>query len=389
MTKKETMNEEIDRIFMCLFGREELTEEERRTLDRWTAASGSHARLRRQLEGLLEDGRALSSRRPMAAAYEDLLRRARRGRTRRLAYRWASVAAVAALTLGGWLLYFSAPKPAPQYSSSGSLLAPEHALAELILPNGEKRTWRIRDDVSIASDTAGRMYAADRTLVVTSNDAVEQEPKYYTISIPYGAEYNLRLPDSTVIFLNAGTTLRYPDRFTGGRREVFLSGEAYFQVASDSLHPFVVCTDHMHVRVLGTSFNVKAYAEEKCIQTTLEEGRVDALCAGRHIVMTPGTQVAFNKTTRQTDYRAVNTTRFTSWKDGYYDFEEMPLGELMKLLARWYDVKFSFTDSRLGDLRFSGRLKRYEDAAPLFKMLEYTEDIEFVWSKGSVLIRGK
>ncbi len=383
------MNEEIDRIFMRRFGREELTEEERRTLDRWTAASGSHARLRRQLESLLEDGHALASRRPQSAAYEEAFRCVHRRRRRRLAFRLSSVAAITALAVGFWLLYISAPKPAPRFLAPNSLTAPEHSMAELILPNGEKRSWRIRDHVAISSDTAGRMYTDDRTLIVTSNDAVKQEPQYYTISIPYGAEYNLRLPDGTDIYLNAGTTLRYPDRFTGDRREVFLSGEAYFRVASDSLHPFVVCTDNMHVRVLGTSFNVKAYAEEKGIRTTLEEGRVEALCAGQRIVMKPGTQVAFDKTTKQADYFPVNTARYTSWKDGYYDFEEMPLGELMKLLARWYDVKVAFADGSLADLRFSGRLKRYEDVAPLFKMLEYTGDVRFTLKDGTVVIRSK
>ena len=85
----------------------------------------------------------------------------------------------------------------------------------------------------------------------------------------------------------------------------------------------------------------------------------------------------------------MNTARYTSWKDGYYDFEEMPLGELMKLLARWYDVKVAFADGSLADLRFSGRLKRYEDVAPLFKMLEYTGDVRFTLKDGTVVIRCK
>ncbi|MFR7808806.1 MAG: FecR family protein [Butyricimonas faecihominis] len=116
------------------------------------------------------------------------------------------------------------------------------------------------------------MRTDQQTLIVESNTIKTRETEYYTINIPYGAEYNLVLSDGSKIYLNAGSTLRYPDQFIGDKREVFLTGEAYFEVKSDSLHPFIVHASDVAIRVLGTSFNVNAYAEGTWVKTTLVEG---------------------------------------------------------------------------------------------------------------------
>ena len=105
--------------------------------------------------------------------------------------------------------------------------------------------------------------------------------------------------------------------------------------------------------------------------------------------MKPGMQVAYNKETRKADYFPVNTRQYTSWKDGYYEFEDMPLGELMQIFTRWYNVNIEFADSNLKEIKFSGRLKRYDDLLPLFKMLEYTRDIRFIVTNERIIIQKK
>lgn len=105
--------------------------------------------------------------------------------------------------------------------------------------------------------------------------------------------------------------------------------------------------------------------------------------------MQPGTQVAYNKETQEAKCFPVNTQQYISWKNGYYDFEDMPLGELMQIFTRWYNIKLEFAKSELKEIKFSGRLKRYDDLRPLFKMLEYTRDIRFIIREDKIIIQEK
>ena len=231
------------------------------------------------------------------------------------------------------------------------------------------------------------MRTENRTLIVELGGQETKEAEYYTLNVPYGEKYSIVLPDGTKVFLNAGTTLRYPDHFEGGSREVYLNGEAYLEVTKDAEHPFVVKTEEVEVKVLGTVFNVNAYPEGEWVRTTLVEGKVEAVCGGRLFVMEPGMQVAYSKGTGETEYKKVDTHLFTSWKDGYYEFEEMELGELMPLLGRWYAVGVDFEEPELKRLKFSGRLQRYETVADLVKMLEYTGDVVFEVKNDRILVR--
>ena len=257
----------------------------------------------------------------------------------------------------------------------------------LVLPNGEKRILPQNDTAVLWQEQEGDIHIDSRTLIMADEGEEDREPVYYSMNIPYGGEYNLVLPDGTRIYLNAGTTLRYPDHFAGDAREIFLSGEAYLEVARDTTRPFIVRTDDMDVRVLGTAFNVNAYPEEDYVRTTLVEGKVEACFGKKHVVMEPGMQVAYDKATRQADYFPVDVRHFISWKDGYYDFRDMTLGELMQIFVRWYDVDVRFANPLLENLRFSGRLRRYEDVSGLFEQLEYTGDVAFDVKGKNIVIR--
>ena len=131
---------------------------------------------------------------------------------------------------------------------------------ELVLPNGERRVLG-DGKVRVVSDSCGEMRTENRTLIVELGGQETKKAEYYTLNVPYGEKYSIVLPDGTKVFLNAGTTLRYPDHFEGGSREVYLNGEAYLEVTKDAEHPFVVKTEEVEVKVLGTVFNVNAYPE--------------------------------------------------------------------------------------------------------------------------------
>ena len=362
----------------------ELSDDERKEMEGLLAAS---AELRETLADYLKIRRSLLAlRRDFRPDVEQRLREAkrRRRRLRRVMRRWSYAAAVvlAAAVAGAFFL----KRDLPQQSSLPAELA-WGQVPVLVMPDGERRALPQNDTTVLWQEQEGDIHIDSRTLIMEGETGEEREPVYYTVNIPYGGEYNLVLPDGTRIYLNAGTTLRYPDHFAGGSREIFLSGEAYLEVSRDTSRPFIVRTDQMDVRVLGTVFNVNAYPDGSYVRTTLVEGKVEASCGGERIVMKPGTQVAYDKATRQADYFPVDVRHFISWKDGYYDFRDMTLGELMQIFVRWYDVDVRFANPLLENLRFSGRLRRYEDVSELFEQLEYTGDVAFDVKGKNIVIR--
>lgn len=362
----------------------ELSDDERKEMEGLLAAS---AELRETLADYLKIRRSLLAlRRDFRPDVEQRLREAkrRRRRLRRVMRRWSYAAAVvlAAAVAGAFFL----KRDLPQQSSLPAELA-WGQVPVLVMPDGERRALPQNDTTVLWQEQEGDIHIDSRTLIMEGETGEEREPVYYTVNIPYGGEYNLVLPDGTRIYLNAGTTLRYPDHFAGGSREIFLSGEAYLEVSRDTSRPFIVRTDQMDVRVLGTVFNVNAYPDGNYVRTTLVEGKVETSCGGERIVMKPGTQVAYDKATRQADYFPVDVRHFISWKDGYYDFRDMTLGELMQIFVRWYDVDVRFANPLLENLRFSGRLRRYEDVSELFEQLEYTGDVAFDVKGKNIVIR--
>ena len=362
----------------------ELSDDERKEMEGLLAAS---AELRETLADYLKIRRSLLAlRRDFRPDVEQRLRetKCRRRRLRRVMRRWSYAAAVvlAAAVAGAFFL----KRDLPQQSSLPAELA-WGQVPVLVMPDGERRALPQNDTTVLWQEQEGDIHIDSRTLIMEGETGEEREPVYYTVNIPYGGEYNLVLPDGTRIYLNAGTTLRYPDHFAGGSREIFLSGEAYLEVSRDTSRPFIVRTDDMDVRVLGTVFNVNAYPDGNYVRTTLVEGKVETSCGGERIVMKPGTQVAYDKATRQADYFPVDVRHFISWKDGYYDFRDMTLGELMQIFVRWYDVDVRFANPLLENLRFSGRLRRYEDVSELFGQLEYTGDVAFDVKGKNIVIR--
>lgn len=173
------------------------------------------------------------------------------------------------------------------------------------------------------------------TLVYPKTDTTTA-PAYHKITIPRGGEYILRLADGTRVWLNSETELEYPVVFTEKQRQVFLKGEAYFEVAPDSLHPFIVKTEQQNLRVLGTSFAIRAYANESVVLTTLETGKVNIHSKGQEVILTPGEQSCLKD--GNLTVAKVNTTLFTAWHKGIFIFQDQPLENILNTLARWYNI---------------------------------------------------
>lgn len=198
-----------------------------------------------------------------------------------------------------------------------------------------------------------------------------------TVIVPRGGSYTVRLADGTEINLNADSRITYPTNFNGTSREITLEGEAYFTVAKSDA-PFIVHTRLGDVSVYGTQFNVRQYADENVIKTTLVEGSVsyrnDTVEETR---LHPSEQLTYIEGEPSVSIESVDTDTYTAWRDDVLCFEDETLYEIMRTLARWYDIEFTFADRALASKRLSGRLGRYADFDSFVKIFSGYGDIAF------------
>ncbi len=173
-------------------------------------------------------------------------------------------------------------------------------------------------------------------------DGVPRELVFNELTVPYGKRFDLVLSDGTQIKLNAGTSIRYPVQFIkGNERKVYLRGEAYFDVAKDEQHPFVVNANEVNVQVLGTEFNVSFYPEDANINTVLVEGAVN-LYEEKNLdavtVLTPGNMASWNRSEKEMSVKKVDISLHTAWKDGILLFKGTPFNSIRKKLERHFDI---------------------------------------------------
>lgn len=212
--------------------------------------------------------------------------------------------------------------------------------------------------------------------------------QYNTIETPKGGQYQIRLPDGTTVWLNAASTLIYPVNFRGSReRRVQLDGEAYFEVAKDKAHPFVVKTDRQEVTVLGTHFNINGYKEESVINTTLLEGsiRTRNLSSGQSRILSPGQQSTVVKGEGEVGVANVNTDNIISWKNGYFIFDEQDIVSVMKVISRWYDVDVEFKTVNREE-KFGGTFSRSSELSDILNVLKILGNANFKMQGRTIIV---
>ncbi|MFA9370660.1 MAG: FecR family protein [Labilibaculum antarcticum] len=290
---------------------------------------------------------------------------------------------VFAISIGGFL-YTISENAVPDAQVT---ILPGKNQALLVLGGGEK--YQLSEKVEL--EEKGMQISNHSNELVYSNgyeNANADQITYNTLIIPKGGEYKLTLSDGTKIWLNSNSKLRYPSRFGTGVRKVQLEGEAFFQVARDVEHPFIVDVTMAEVKVLGTSFNVNAYNDQDEIFTTLVEGKVEVNddFRGTSQELLPNDQLCFNKLNGKTSKKIVDTRLYTAWKDGRFVFENRSLEDIMIRLSRWYDVDVFFLTNSIKQLKYTGDVARYDDINNILDMIEVTEKVKFTIKDRSVMI---
>ena len=211
---------------------------------------------------------------------------------------------------------------------------------------------------------------------------------YNTVIVPYGERSQISLYDGTKVWLNSGTKLRYPVVFGHNTREVFIEGEAYFDVAKDTRHPFVVSAGQLKVLVLGTRFNICAYTEDNEFSATLDEGSINAVNTtnGKAIKLNPGEQVVLNRETNRLKNQRVQTELYTSWKESLLKFEDAPFDEVIKKMERWYDVKITVDHTINTKERYTMTIKT-ESLREMLQLVSRTTKMNYEIKENIVLLK--
>ncbi|QRO51811.1 DUF4974 domain-containing protein [Butyricimonas virosa] len=299
-------------------------------------------------------------------------------RKRRFLINMARVAAVALPFVIALVLYVGLNREEEQMvrPSLASNILPGTSKAVLTLANGQMiPLGKEATDSTIITD--GTLISASGSGVTYASGVESESVVYNKLEIPRGGEFCLTLSDGTRVWLNSETSIQYPVAFGAKERRVFVQGEAYFEVAKDAKKPFTVQFMSSSVTVLGTSFNIRAYPEEKRSQTTLAEGSVRIYSPGSSMLLKPGEQAEVSALSGEMVKQEVEVKNFTSWKDGRFVFEQQPLEDIMRTLERWYDIRVIFKDEGAKRISLSGNMKRYGDFSQVMKMLQMTGDVRF------------
>jgi hypothetical protein len=224
---------------------------------------------------------------------------------------------------------------------------------------------------------------------------IVEENSFNTVIVPYGKRSQITLSDNSKVWLNSGSKLVYPVKFVAKKREVFLEGEAIFEVSHDENHPFFVLTQSLDVKVLGTVFNLCAYSDEKTVSTVLESGSVELrfdsniFTGQKKETMIPGMQAIFNPESKSLIQSMVKAKDYMSWKDGYVVLEKNSLESIAKRLSRYYNVSIEFENPELAAETFSGYLDLRNTAIQVLELISEIIDIEVLQVDDQIKIRRK
>ena len=275
---------------------------------------------------------------------------------------------------------------------------PETLVSQVgITPGGVKAVLQYEDGKTIdLTSSSSRIVISDGLVLVNDSlkwlrfdqGELENRPmKYHTLTVPVGGEYHFTLADGTRVWVNSASEVRFPNCFSGERREIYVKGEVYLEVARDEKHPFIVYTGENEVRVLGTRFNLTAYPDEQKVITTLVEGSVEFRNDQSSVRLKPGEQSVLNRATNKLEKQKVDVSIYTSWVSGTYEYERSPLSDITRQLSRWYDVQFIYESTEFSNHPFTGVVKRDQSLEEVLSIIEKTTNIRFKISGRTIIIK--
>ena len=363
--------------------------EERRLLDEWRNQSEEHQRLYEKLvsgsflEKAVSDNNKALRRREWKRLEARIVRQ--RGRSVRLIrFRVAAAVCILALGIGAVGLWSNSRQDRSGSPLAGSIqIGSPKAIVELA--GGQQ--FLFNKDTTLRLEAQGIQLVSSRdTLdIIQPVIAGERGEEYNVVRIPHGGEYITRLPDGSVVHLNAGSELKVPVHFGTESREVWLRGEGFFEVVHRENLIFTVHTDKADISVLGTEFDVRAYTDEKEVMTTLVQGVVGVSSGGTYDRLKPGEQA---RIAGKGDVRVaeVDIYPFIAWKNGRMVFENERLEKIMAELQRWYDFELFYADPVVKEMHFTIDILKYEEISKVLNLMERVNKVKFTQKGRTVVV---
>ena len=363
--------------------------EERRLLDEWRNQSEEHQRLYEKLvsgsflEKAVSDNNKALRRREWKRLEARIVRQ--RGRSVRLIrFRVAAAVCILALGIGAVGLWSNSRQDRGGSPLAGSIrVGSPKAIVELA--GGQQ--FLFNKDTTLRLEAQGIQLVSSRdTLdIIQPVIAGERGEEYNVVRIPHGGEYITRLPDGSVVHLNAGSELKVPVHFGTESREVWLRGEGFFEVVHRENLIFTVHTDKADISVLGTEFDVRAYTDEKEVVTTLVQGAVGVSSGRTYDRLKPGEQA---RIAGKGDVRVaeVDIYPFIAWKNGRMVFENERLEKIMAELQRWYDFELFYADPDVKEMHFTIDILKYEEISKVLNLMERVNKVKFTQKGRTVVV---
>ena len=371
---------------------EGLDDVERRELEAWRQLGPENEVLYRKLTNREKVSRYVEKRasidmKKYAMAYDREIGLSVRGRMNKL---WGYAATILVLCVIGVTIWMNELKQNEANQLAQVTIEPGRAKALLVLDDGQ--------EIELDDHETSKVLEESGIVIVNDSSRVEYRPAsrmgekevMNKIIVPTGGEYNLILSDGTRVYLNAESVITFPKHFTGERREVTLEGEAYFHVTASKEHPFIVKTKDMDVMVTGTEFNVKAYPDEMNVQATLLQGAVTVFSGfekKEKVEIKPNQQAEWYRDSVKVRVKEVDPDLFMAWKNGRFIFRQDRLEDIMRTLARWYDVEVVYLNESVKNMLFAGKLDRGEEITPILDVLRATDKLS-VDVKGKKIVIG-
>jgi len=360
----------------------DITEEERQELEDWCEEAPRNRKLFEQIcqEDLFSKERYVYEKIHDTKAFSVFEKRVRKVSSRSIGNWWkyAAVLLFPILVVGSWKLMHETEQVSI-VASSVAPIQPGCSQAVLVLDDGRKVFLKEEEEGVISEDKEITVTGEKDRLVYTSSEGKNvDEIRFNELEVPRGGEYKVRLADGTLVYLNSATRMKYPVKFDEKERKVYLSGEAYFEVAKDPERPFFVEMEGVEVRVYGTSFNINTHQKGN-IQTVLVKGSigVKVLSSGMESVIRPGQMAEFKQGNTKVDVKDVNVAVYTDWKDGIFRFENQRLEDILAVLSNWYDMNVFYQTVSVKELHFSGYMERYKDVSVILEAITLSTGVTF------------
>ena len=309
-------------------------------------------------------------------AFNDFLKARKQRSNRRIYYRFLSGAAVIAICFGFWALI----RIQEQETQNLQVTETEQQLSDMpankpVLTLGDGTRMNVWGDNLYFKETEkGQKIMLGDSLLSQKEDSITAD-SYNTLDVPLRCDFNFTMSDGTRVWINAASTLKYPAKFAADSRTVYASGEISLEVAKDAGRPFYVVVDGITVKVLGTSFNIRAYADENDTKVTLLEGKIAAQINDKEYTLTPGKQLKRDKTFGETSVRTVDPAEIVSWTRGYYIFKKARLQEVVNTLKNWYGVNIMLS-SGASDIIYTGVVNKEEKLEVFLRRLEEVSNVK-------------